>query len=174
MSLDTYHRLDAAGDPAARGYLQTNFEALLTEAIEKFSLYGGLAVGLAALAVIATFVLWLRLRKRLPWHWAWLLPLVGLTAYASVKSAVVLELIRQAPELPQMWSLFFKYWTPLRMVRTSVIGLVVLCFVMWGVAAWRGRAMKTCAYVASSGEPTAKMAASKAITGPSSSTHTRR
>ena len=139
MSLDTYHRLDAAGDPAAQAYLQTHFEALFAEAIDEFGFYGRLAVGIAVLTVSAAFALWVRLRERLPWRWAWLLPLAGLTAYAALKSAVVLELIRQAPDLPQMWALYFKYWTPLRMVRTSVSGLVALCVVMWGVALWRRR-----------------------------------
>ena len=142
MSLDTYRKLEAAGDPAASGYLQSNFEALFTEAIDEFGFYGRLAVGIAVLAVSCAFALWVRLRARLPWRWAWLLPLAGLTVYAALKSAVVLELIRQAPDLPQMWSLYFKSWTPLRMVRTSVSGLVALSAVMWLVAIWRERARR--------------------------------
>lgn len=143
MSLDTYRALDAAGDPAARTYLQTHFEALFTEAIDEFTVYGRIAVGIAALAVVGAFALWVRLRTRLPGGWFWLLPLGGLTVYASLKSAVVLELIRQAPELPQMWSLYFKSWTPLRMVRTSVSGLVAVSVLMWALSMWRMRRRKT-------------------------------
>ena len=140
MSLDTYRSLDEAGDPLARQYLQQNFEALFGEAIDEFAFYGRVAVGIAILAVITAFSVWIWLRKRLPLRWAWLVPLVALTAYASLKSSVVLELIRLAPDLPQMWTLYFKSWTPLRMVRTSVSGLIVLSAVMWAAAQWNKRA----------------------------------
>lgn len=137
MSLDTYRSLDAAGSPTARSYLHEHFETLFTEAIGEFGFYGRLAVGIAALAIVAAFSSWIFLRRRLPWGWAWLLPLAGLTVYASLKSAVVIELIRQAPDLPQMWSLYFKSATPLRMVRTPVSSLVAFSIAMWAVAIWR-------------------------------------
>lgn len=140
MSLDTYRSLDKAGDPFARQYLQQNFEALFGEAIDEFAFYGRLAVGIALLAVITAFAVWIGLRKRLPLRWAWLVPLIALTGYASLKSSVVLELIRLAPDLPQMWTLYFKSWTPLRMVRTSVSGLVVLSALMWGAVVWNNHA----------------------------------
>ena len=139
MSLDTYRSLDASDASAARSYLNQHFDVLFAEAIDEFAFYGRIAVGLAVLAVVGVLAIWIRLRTRLPWRWAWLIPLAGLAAYASLKSAVVIELIRMAPDLPQMWSLYFKSWTPLRMVRTSVSGLVVLGAVMWVVAFWRTR-----------------------------------
>lgn len=139
MSLDTYRSLDAAGSLAARSYLHEHFEALFTEAIGEFAFYGRLAVGIATLAMLAAFSSWIFLRRRLPWGWVWLLPLAGLTVYAALKSAVVVELIRQAPDLPQMWSLYFNSATPLRMVRTPVSGLVAFIIAMWTVAIWRRR-----------------------------------
>lgn len=139
MSLETYRGLEASGAPAARTYLDEHFAALFAEAIDEFTVYGRLAVGFAVLAIVGALAVWIRVRHRLPWRWAWMLPLAGLSAYASLKSAVVLELIRMAPDLPQMWSLYFKSWTPLRMVRTPVSGLVALVIVMWAVAVWRPR-----------------------------------
>lgn len=134
MSLDTYRSLDARGDPSASSYLSMHFDRLFAEAIDEFTFYGQLAVGLAAVVVSGVVWSWFRLRNRLPWRWLWLLPLGGLTAYAALKSAVVLELIRLAPDLPQMWSLYFKSTTPFRMVRTSVGGLIALTIIMWAVA----------------------------------------
>ena len=134
MSLDLYRSLDARRDPAAERYLNEHFGPLFAEAIDEFAFYGRLAVGLAAFVVVGVAWSWIRLRARLPWRWVWLLPLAGLTAYAALKSAVVLELIRQAPDLPQMWSLYFKSTTPIRMVRTPVGGLLALGIVMWAVA----------------------------------------
>lgn len=139
MSLDTYRSLDQARDPGARDYLAMHFEALFTEAIGEFAYVGWLAIGTAATVIIAAFASWVRLRNRLPARWFWLLPLAGLTIYASLKSAVVFELIRQAPDLPQMWSLYFKSSTPLRMVRTPVLGLVSLTALLWALAAWHTR-----------------------------------
>lgn len=134
MSLDIYRNLDAQRDPAAGRYLSEHFDRLFAEAVDEFTLVGRLAVGLAAAVVVGVAWSWIRLRGRLPWQWVWLLPLAGLTTYAALKSAVVLELIRLAPDLPQMWSLYFKSTTPIRMVRTPVSGLLALGIVMWAVA----------------------------------------
>ena len=136
MSLDNYRSLHAADENAARHYLSENFNALFAEAVDEFALFGRVAVGVAVVVVGGASTLWFRLRHRLPWRWAWLLPLLGLTAYAALKSSVVIELIRLAPEMPQMWPLYFKPTTPLRMVRTPVSGLVALGILMWAVAYW--------------------------------------
>lgn len=129
--------MERAADPRARSYLESHFDALFAQAIGEFSLFGFAAIGLAALALTGAIASWLRLRRRLPLRWLWLVPVAALGAYAGLKATVVFELIQRAPELPQMWSLYFKPLTPFKMVRTPVSGLVVLTALLWGAAFWQ-------------------------------------
>lgn len=139
MSLEIYRSLERAADPKARAYLESHFDVLFAQAIDEFSLFGSAAIALAALALAAAFASWLRLRRDLPLRWLWLLPVVVLGAYAGLKATVVFELIQRAPELPQMWSLYFKPLTPFKMVRTPVTGLLVATASLWGYALWARR-----------------------------------
>ncbi len=137
MSLDHYYALREAGDPAVHHYLRDNFEVLFSEAVGRFSVNGWSAVAGAALVVLLAWGCWLRWRRRLPLPWLWLLPLLIFTPYAFLKSSVVMELIRMAPELPQMWELYFKPWTPLKMVRTPVSALLGVMLAMAAAAFWK-------------------------------------
>lgn len=142
MSLETYRSMQAAGDPGAQRYLEAHFPELYAEAIAAFATAGWLAIGASALMVLAIFAAWFHLRRHLPWRWAWLLPIAGFTTYATLKATVVHELIRLAPELTGMWSLYFKTWTPFRMVRTPLLGLLLTAAAI-AVAARYGKARRS-------------------------------
>ncbi len=139
MSLDHYHALQRSGDPGARQYLEAHFDQLFPQAIERFASVGWSAIGMSLAAALIAFGCWLRLRHRLPLPWLWLLPLLVLAPYAFIKGAVVYQLIQQAPELPQMWGLYFKQWTPLKMVRTPTLGLLLTTGAMGAAVLYRAR-----------------------------------
>lgn len=130
MSLERFRALQAAGDAEANVYLASNFEALFAEAVGEFSMFGALAIGGAVLAVCLAVAVWWFCRRQLPWPWAWWLPLLALAAYAAIKSSVVFQIIDRASELQAMWQLYFKSATPLKMVRTPVLGLLALSTLM--------------------------------------------
>ena len=139
MSLDTYRQLQGSDELAAHHYFNTHFDLLFAEAVGQFSAIGWVAIGMAAVMVMVAWGSWVGLRRRLPLVWLWLVPLLGFTLYASIKSIVVYELIQRAPELPQMWALYFKSWTPLSMVRTSMFGLLFTTAALWLAAYWGRR-----------------------------------
>ncbi len=139
MSVDTYHQLKEANDPTSHQYLSNNFNSLFNEATGLFANYGWGAIVLALLVAVFAWGSWWLLRKKIAWGWLWLIPVIGFTIYASIKALVIAQLIIRAPELPQMWELYFRYWMPLKMLRTSVSGLLITTLGMWGLLWWQRR-----------------------------------